>query len=96
MLGTPLTSINCGLSRAEACMAAIANVWFPFGLRQDPFFQDPLQPSGNSQYPTDQLFVGRNDELALIGRQVLGAPSSRAVVQGDRGTGKTTLVAKLK
>lgn len=73
----------------------VANAWRPFGLRADPYFQEALTPEADADHPTT-LFVGRAEELRLLGSQMLGATSSRAVVQGPFGVGKTSFVNRLK
>ena len=73
----------------------IGNSWRPFGLRADPYFQEALTPDLDADHPIS-LFVGREEELRLLGNQMLGATSSRAVVQGAYGVGKTSFVNRLK
>lgn len=77
-------------------MALIGNAWIPYGLIRDPYFQEPLEPLSDSAFPIDRLFVGRQKEIDLLARQVLGASSSRSIIDGARGVGKTTVVSKLK
>ncbi len=76
-------------------MTVIGNSWRPFGLRADPYFQEALTPDLDADHPIS-LFVGREEELRLLGNQMLGATSSRAVVQGAYGVGKTSFVNRLK
>lgn len=76
-------------------MTVIGNSWRPFGLRTDPYFQEALTPDLDADHPIS-LFVGREEELRLLGNQMLGATSSRAVVQGAYGVGKTSFVNRLK
>ena len=71
------------------------SLWEPFGLRGSPFFQDELRPTDEDGYPIS-LFVGRSDELRRITRRVVSDRSSRSVVQGDPGVGKTSFVNRLK
>lgn len=73
----------------------IASPWTPYGLGDDPFFQAPLAPAEDSTRPIS-LFVGRGHEMQLLGGQVVGSASSRAVVQGPAGVGKTSFVNRLK
>ena len=75
----------------------IGSPWTPYGLRDDPYFQAPLQLGieGATARPMS-LFVGRDDELVLLANQVVGASSSRAIIEGDAGVGKTTFVNRLK
>ncbi len=76
-------------------MTIIGNPWRPYGLRADPYFQEPLTPEEDAPHPIG-LFVGRADELRMLASQVLGSTSSRAVVQGPFGVGKTSVVNRLK
>ena len=76
-------------------MTVVGNSWRPFGLRADPYFQEALTPDPDADHPIT-LFVGREEELRLLGSQMLGATSSRAVVQGPYGVGKTSFVNRLK
>jgi DNA-binding MarR family transcriptional regulator len=74
---------------------AVPNLWEPFGLRGSPFFQEELRPSGEDEHPIT-LFVGRTEELRRIARRVVSDRSSRTIVQGDPGIGKTSFVNRLK
>lgn len=69
------------------------DLWSLFGLRESPFFQDTLTPG--SAYPT-VLFVGREAETERVLRQVGSSPSSRQVLHGPPGIGKTTLAQHAK
>ncbi|MFL5576679.1 MAG: AAA family ATPase [Gemmatimonadaceae bacterium] len=73
----------------------IASPWTPYGLSDDPFFQAPLAPSDDAARPIT-LFVGREEEVQLLGGQVVGSSSSRAIIQGPAGVGKTSFVNRLK
>ncbi len=74
----------------------VSNIWEPFGLRRDPFFQEELQTDPGADYPVGELFVGRTDELSRIGRQLGSADPSRLIIQGGPGVGKTSFVNRLK
>jgi len=76
--------------------APIPNRWTPFGLEDDPFFQEELGPRATDAYPVARYFVGREDDVAALGRRVGGARSSRTVVEGDAGVGKTSFVNRVK
>lgn len=77
--------------------SSIGSVWSPFGLRDDPFFQQPLQPREDEWADRPiTLFVGRDEELGRVGRQVVSSSSSRAIIQGDAGIGKTTFINRVK
>ena len=72
----------------------IANPWGPYGLSEDPYFQQALEPFAQSRPMS--LFVGRDPEVQLLGNQIVGSSSSRAIVQGAAGVGKTSFVNRLK
>lgn len=75
----------------------LGSPWAPYGLRDDPFFQQPLQPTADDEAPRPiKLFVGRDAELALVANQILGSSNSRALLEGDAGVGKTSFVSRLK
>ena len=82
--------------KSTAERAPIVNAWNLYGLRSSPFFQEELRAAPGAAYPVDLLFVGREDELARVGRQIGGASSSRVLVQGLPGLGKTSFVNRLK
>lgn len=69
------------------------DVWALFGLRESPYFQETL--GTGSPYPSD-LFVGREEESQRALRVAASGPSSRQVIQGAPGVGKTTLVQHVK
>ena len=72
----------------------ITNPWAPYGLSEDPYFQQALEPFGERR--PISLFVGRDPEIQLLGNQIVGSSSSRAIVQGAAGVGKTSFVNRLK
>lgn len=75
----------------------LGSPWAPYGLRDDPFFQQPLQPTDDDDAPRPiTLFVGRDAELTLVANQILGSSNSRAILEGDAGVGKTSFVSRLK
>ena len=75
----------------------LGSPWAPYGLRDDPFFQQPLQPVSDEDalWPIT-LFVGRKPELKMIAQQVLGSSASRAIIEGGAGVGKTSFVSRIK
>ena len=74
----------------------ITSPWSPYGLSDDPFFQEPLDPTDDTSRPVS-LFVGRQAELQLVASQIVGnRHTSRALVQGAPGVGKTSFVSALK
>jgi hypothetical protein len=75
----------------------LGSPWAPYGLLDDPFFQQPLKPTTADDAPRPiPVFVGRDAELALVANQVLGSSNSRAIVEGGAGVGKTSFVSRLK
>jgi DNA-binding transcriptional ArsR family regulator len=74
----------------------LSNIWNPFGLRGDPFFQEELRVDPHSAFPAELLFVGRQEELRRVGRRIGGAELSRTIVEGPAGVGKTSFVNRLK
>lgn len=75
---------------------AITSPWTPYGLSDDPFFQEPLDPTEDTSRPVS-LFVGRRTELQLVAGQIVGnRHTSRALLQGAPGVGKTSFVSALK
>lgn len=87
----------CSLTTTVTAPYLISSPWTPFGLRDDPFFQAALDPEAHARtsHPIS-LFVGRTRELQLVGSQVIGASSSRAIITGDPGVGKTSLMNRIK
>ncbi|GJG88828.1 hypothetical protein tb265_40090 [Gemmatimonadetes bacterium T265] len=76
--------------------APIPNRWTAFGLEDDPFFQEELGPRATDAYPVERYFVGRAEEVRALVARVGGARSSRTVVEGDAGVGKTSFVNRVK
>jgi hypothetical protein len=73
----------------------VGSVWHHFGLKRSPYFQEELKPATDSIYPTS-LFVGREKELRRLTGRIIGATSTRFIVQGGPGVGKTTFANRLK
>lgn len=76
-------------------VAAPVNVWAAYGLAGNPFFQEELRSEAGAFYPIS-LHVGRDEELKLALRHLGGGPSTRLMVEGAPGIGKTSFVNKLK
>jgi DNA-binding transcriptional ArsR family regulator len=72
------------------------SIWESYGLRGSPFFQDELSSNPASEHPVDKLLVGRDQELRLLERQVVGERHSRSIVEGQPGIGKTSFVNRFK
>jgi hypothetical protein len=79
----------------QAPAGQVGSVWHLFGLRDSPFFQDVLQPASDASRPAS-LFVGRTPELRRLARRIIGTTSTRFIVQGGPGVGKTSFVNRLK
>jgi energy-coupling factor transporter ATP-binding protein EcfA2 len=71
----------------------VVDLWALFGLRESPFFQDTLAPG--SSHPGN-LFVGRENETNQVLRAIGSSRSSRQVLHGPPGVGKTTLAQHAK
>jgi hypothetical protein len=73
---------------------AITSPRTPYGLSDDPFFQEPLDPTDDTSRPVS-LFVGRRAEFQLVAGQIVGNKhASQGLVQGAPGMGKTSLVRR--
>lgn len=75
-------------------MAAITTLWAPYGLTDNPFFQEELR-SDDLRHPVS-LFVGRQAERALMQRRIQADRSTRTVIEGSAGQGKTTFANRIK
>lgn len=75
----------------------ITNLWTPYGLRGDPFFRQALEPTTDpDEARPASLLVGRAAEMAQIKTLIESSDSSRTVIQGEAGVGKTSFVSALK
>jgi hypothetical protein len=79
---------------AAVLVSSIVSLWAPYGLRGSPFFQEELRP-GDAEHPVE-LFVGRRAELKRVVRRILSDASSRTIVQGEPGLGKTSFINRIK
>jgi hypothetical protein len=75
-------------------MASISTLWEPFGLSGNPFFQSELS-AGDPVHPVS-LFVGRDAELERVRRRLSTDTSTRTIIEGAPGVGKTSFVNRLK
>lgn len=73
----------------------LPNVWTLFNLRTNPYFQDTLRSEAEEGYPLS-LFVGRKDEVQRLLQGIGSSSSSRQLIAGPPGFGKTTLAQKVK
>jgi len=71
------------------------NIWNPLGIQSTPFFQEALDISDTGLRPIS-LFVGRSGEVDEVLKRIIGGQSSRIVVAGLPGAGKTTLIQYIK
>jgi hypothetical protein len=77
--------------------SAIATLWTPYGLRGDPYFREALEPSkGNEALRPASLLVGRVSEIRQLRAIIENSATSRSVIQGEAGVGKTSFVNALK
>jgi hypothetical protein len=75
-------------------MPSISTLWEPFGLSANPFFQSELSP-GDPVHPVS-LFVGREAELERVRRRLSTDTTTRTIIEGAPGVGKTSFVNRLK
>lgn len=75
--------------------SSVQGLWEPFGLRSTPFFQEELRPTEGDEHPIS-LFVGREPEVRRVVRRIRSDPSSRTIVEGEPGIGKTSFVNRVK
>ena len=74
----------------------LRNVWQLFNLSESPFFQDPLRTDEHAHHRLE-LFVGRESEAErLLGGIGGRLASSRQVIHGPPGVGKSTLAQHVK
>jgi DNA-binding transcriptional ArsR family regulator len=76
-------------------LAGPVSIWSAYGLAANPFFQEELRSDPAAPYPV-ALHVGRDTEMRLAVRHLGGGTSSRVIVEGAPGIGKTSFVNKLK
>lgn len=78
-------------------LPTVTNLWTAYGLRGDPFFREPLEPTTGLDEPRPAtLLVGRGPELEHIQTLIESSSSSRTIIQGEAGVGKTSFVSALK
>ncbi len=71
------------------------NIWNLLGIQCTPFFQEALDISDTGLRPIS-LFVGHSTEAEEVLRRIIGSQSSRLVVAGLPGAGKTTFIQYIK
>jgi hypothetical protein len=79
--------------------SALPNVWALHNLRGSPFFQEALESGDGARHPIE-LFVGRTQQLrrhlAVVGSAGGPSGSSRQVISGLPGVGKSSLAQAVK
>jgi DNA-binding transcriptional ArsR family regulator len=88
-------NIMAGLPDEPQLLPGPTTIWSAYGLASNPFFQEELRSDPSAAYPV-ALHVGRDAELRLALRQLGDGASSRVIVEGAAGVGKTSFVNKLK
>ncbi len=69
----------------------VGTIWELYGLKTNPFFSDPLLIFGGD-IDLKVGFVGRDEEIRRLKNIIYGNSSSRILISGDVGVGKTTFV----
>ena len=72
----------------------MSTLWQRYGLRRNPFFQEPLADDGDGPELKD-FFTGRAKDLATAMTQLTHDEQTRVVLLGAPGVGKTTLLNRL-
>jgi DNA-binding transcriptional ArsR family regulator len=88
-------SVSAPIILARRILVPLPNLWHLFNLRESPYFQRELQPE-HVDYPVEELFVGRETEARRMLSEIGGSVSSRQMVEGRSGFGKTSLVQYVK
>lgn len=65
-------------------------VWPKYGLRESPYSTLPVRLVGI--LPIQKVFCGRKEEVTLLKKTIYSQNSSRNLIVGDFGVGKTTFV----
>ena len=72
----------------------LKSVWPKYGLKESPFMTTPTRLLG--VLPIEKVFSGREEETKKLMKIVVSSNSSRTLVIGDFGVGKTTFVNYVK
>ena len=80
---------------AGAPSGDLQNLWHTYNLRRSPFFQETLGQENEPDHSLD-LFVARKQDARQILTAIASSSSSREVVTGMPGVGKTTLTQYVK
>ena len=65
------------------------NIWEMYGFKSNPFNPDPLLVNGG-ELPIEQSFFGRDKELEQLLKAIKSNKTSRNLIYGEIGIGKTT------
>ena len=76
-------------------MAENYNIWNLYGLKGNPFTTDPLS-AYDGELPIEKSFFGREAEVEKVKKIIYSNKTSRLLVYGDIGIGKTTFVNFIK
>ena len=72
----------------EVQSIGIDSIWPKYGLTETPYSTSPLKLFGT--LPIDKIFANRVAELRELGTRIKSSGSSRTLVVGEPGVGKTT------
>jgi len=70
------------------------NIWARYGLRDSPYNVKALSLIGS--FNIEDVFCGREEELKVLGNRIHSTESSRTLIVGEIGTGKTTFANYLR
>ena len=71
------------------------NIWNLYGLKDNPFTTDPLSMYGDG-LPIKESFFGREEDIKKLNRIIHSNKTSRILVYGEVGIGKTTFTNYVK
>jgi len=63
-------------------------IWPKYGLRESPYSTSPIRLVGI--LPIDKVFCGRKEEVTLLKKTIYSRNSTRNLIVGEFGVGKTT------
>ncbi len=75
-------------------MHSFDSIWSLYGMRGTPFSTAPLRLFGNLQI--EGLFANRLSELQEVGQRITSSISSRTLIMGEPGVGKTSFANFLR
>ncbi len=70
------------------------NIWEKYGLKETPYSTSPLRLVGI--LPIERVFANRVNELKELGSRITSASSTRTLILGAPGVGKTTFCNYLR